>query len=244
VIDLHCHLHFDIDDGPVDAEATFEMMHALEAAGVTDIACTPHIRSDKGWMNTRSQQEGQLERLRDMLKDRGLGISLHAGAEHYLDGTLMTEVPKEEWVPYGDSQYILLELPYHGPPPRLLELLHQVALMKFRIVLAHLERFPYVADDRDLVERMLDSGYLIQVNLGSLAGAYTRPHKKAAQSLVKNGYAALACSDCHCSYDVERFLLKGKKALRKIVGDEGVHRLTVENPKKILENLPPHKIWP
>jgi protein-tyrosine phosphatase len=244
MIDLHCHLHHGIDDGPIDAESSIELMQALQSAGVEEIACTPHIRSDKGWMNTRALQEKQLQGMRRMMEEHGVKITLHQGAEHYLDGTLMMEVPNEEWVPYGQSQYILLELPYHAPPPHLFEVLHQVALRKFRIVLAHLERFSYVVDHRDLVEKIVDAGYLIQVNLGSLAGAYTRPHKKAAQFLVKNGYAALACSDCHAAYDVERFLLKGKKALRKLVGDDGVHRLTVENPRKILANEPSHKIWP
>lgn len=244
MIDLHCHLHFGIDDGPIDESSTLEMMRAFHDAGVQEIACTPHIRSDKGWMNTRTAQAGQIERLTKMLEAEGIDIKLHHGAEHYLDATLMMDVTKEDWVPYGSSQYVLLELPYHGPPMRLFDLLHQVSSMKYRIVLAHLERFPYVVDDRESLQRIVDAGYLIQVNLGSLAGAYTRAHKKAAQFLVKNGFASLACGDCHSAYDVDRFLLKGRKALRKLVGDEGVHRLTVENPQKILANALPYEIMP
>jgi len=244
VIDLHCHLHFGIDDGPKIPAESIELARALVAAGVNEVACTPHIRSDKGWLATREVQPELASHLDAALRAAGVsGLKIHGGAEHYLDDTLFQEPMEGRVVPYGQGRYLLVELPYAGPPPDLFGLLFSIRKRGYRILLAHLERYPYVVDDDAQVQRILDAGYLIQVNLGSLSGAYARAHKKAAQRLVKEGAASVAGGDCHRADDVKKNVVKGLDALRKLVGDEGVERLTVQNPRMILDDVPPEKIW-
>ena len=147
-------------------------------------------------------------------------------------------------VPYANTRWLLLELPYHGPPPDLFGLLYRLQKEGWRVLLAHIERFPYVCDDDAAVERLLDTGVLLQANLGSIAGAYVRAHKKAAIRLVKRGQIAVAAGDCHQAKDVGPFIEKGLKALRKLVGDEGVEKMCVTTPRGILADLAPEKLWP
>ena len=244
MIDLHCHLCFGVDDGPQTEREAVDLAAALVDAGVTQVACTSHVRADKDWFNTAPKQEANQSALRAALDRAQIPLTITTGAEHYLDDTLFAQPLDGYVVPYGASRWLLLELPYSGPPMDLMGQLYRLRKAGYRLLLAHLERFPYVADDDALIQRILDAGHLIQVNLGSLAGAYTRAHKKAARRLVEGGWASVAASDCHEVGDVKRFLLKGRKALEKLVGQEGAQRLMVENPRAILDDHPPERIWP
>lgn len=244
MIDLHCHLCFGVDDGPKTADEAVSLARALTGAGVSQVACTPHVRPDKGWMNTLPVQADLHARLDEVLGEAGVSLPHARGAEHYFDAQVFEEPVKERLVPYGDSRWLLVELPYQGPPPDLFGPLFRLRQQGYRVMLAHLERFPYACDDDEVLDRLVSGGYLIQVNLGSLAGAYNRAHRKAAERLVAKGYAAIACGDCHRAADVSAYVEKGLRALRKLVGDPGLRRLTVDNPKALLDDAPPERLWP
>lgn len=244
MIDLHCHLCFGVDDGPKSAAEALELARALQGAGITEVACTPHVRPDKGWMNTAPGQAALHRALDEVLGEAGVTLPHRRGAEHYFDAQVFEEPLDGKVVPYGDSRWLLVELPYAGAPPDLFGPLFRLRQRGYRVLLAHLERYPYVVDDEDLVERLVSAGYLVQVNLGSLAGAYTRAHRKAAERLVTRGFAAVASGDCHRAADVAPFVEKGLKALKKLAGDDAVRRLTVDNPRAILDDAPSERVWP
>lgn len=244
MIDLHCHLHYACDDGPREARESVDLARALLDAGVTEVACTPHIRSDKGWLNVKAEQPKLFARLDAVLAAAEVELPRRSAAEHYLDETLFEEPLQDRVVPYGESKTLLVELPYSGPPADLFGLLFRLRRKGYYILLAHLERYPYVVDDDDAVQRLLDAGHLIQVNLGSLAGAYSRAHKKAAIRLVERGQASVAAGDCHRAEDVKKMIGKGRKVLEKMVGAAGAERLLVENPWRILSGAAPEKVWP
>lgn len=244
MIDLHCHLHFGVDDGPKDERDALALARGLVDAGVTTVATTSHVRPDKGWRNTRAVQETLAERLDALLDGAGVALRRVRAAEHYLDVELLGPDLEERAVPYGDSRTILVELPYQGAPPDLLSLLFQIRRRGYFVLLAHLERYAYVVDDDGMLDRITSAGHLVQVNLGSLAGAYTSAHKKAAWKLVDQGLASVASSDCHHVDDVKTYLRDGRKLLEKRIGASKAQRLLVENPQKILDGVPPERVWP
>lgn len=244
MIDLHCHLHHGCDDGPRTPADSVALARALLDEGVTEVACTPHIRSDKGWLNVKAEQERLHRELDETLGAAGVALPHQTAAEHYLDETLFEEPLADRVVPYGTSRYLLVELPYQGAPPDLFGLLFRLRRQGYHVLLAHLERYPYVVDDDAAVQRILDAGHLIQVNLGSLAGAYTWGHKRAAKRLVKRGQVSVASGDCHMAEDAARYIGKGRKVLEKLLGAERAEQLLTHNPQKILSGVPPEKVWP
>jgi protein-tyrosine phosphatase len=244
VIDLHCHLAAAVDDGPKTRKDTLELARALVGAGVTEIACTQHVRPDKGWWNTRELQAGMHATLRATLEEGGVGLPCHQAAEHYFDAEVLAEPFDDRLVPYGESRWLLVELPYQGPPPDLLGPLYRLRRRGWRVLLAHLERYPWVADDDAVLDQVLSAGHLVQVNLGSLAGAYTRAHKKTAARLVAKGHVAVAAGDCHRAADVKKNIEQGLVALRKLVGEDATSRLTQGAPRGILRDEAPEALWP
>jgi protein-tyrosine phosphatase len=246
LIDLHCHLLPGVDDGPRDAGESVALARALVEAGVTTAACTSHVRPDKGWMNTLGGAAARQEQLEALLAEAGVPLRVVQGAEHYVDAAVFGTLERLPHlaVPYGASRWILVETPYLGEPPGLLELLHGVRRKGFRVLLAHAERFGYLSDTRERVRRFVDAGHLVQVNLGALSGAYNRAQQKNAERLLKDGVVAVLAGDCHRAEDVAKNIVEGRAAAARLVGEEQVQRLVVENPQKILDDAAPDRIWP
>jgi protein-tyrosine phosphatase len=236
MIDLHCHLHYGVDDGPKTALEAKELARALVDEGVEIVACTSHLRPDKDWINDRFVQAQNHARLDSLLDEAGIEIGRVAAAEHYVDHSFMKRVEEHSIVPYGDSRWVLVELNYDAPVPALLDRLFRMRQLGYKVLLAHLERYPWVVDSDEMLEKLNAAGHLIQVNLGSLAGAYGRDFKKRARKLVEGEWASVASSDCHHLDDVKPYLIKGRKALRKLVGDTGCRKMMFENPKAILDD--------
>lgn len=234
MIDLHCHLHYGVDDGPKTAAESLDLARSLLDHGVTKVACTSHLRRDKEWVNDIFQQQVLKDRLDDLLQTNDIHLEYVAGAEHYIDELLLGTCEKKEVVPYGQSNWLLIETPYWGEPPRLLDLLFKIRKSGYRIVLAHVERFDYLHKYPEKLESLISAGYVLQVNLGSIAGMYHKDHKKAAINLVVEGFAGIVAGDCHRAKDVAPAIGAGRKALIKLVGEAAADILMVKNPQKIL----------
>ncbi|MES2503837.1 MAG: CpsB/CapC family capsule biosynthesis tyrosine phosphatase [Myxococcota bacterium] len=236
MIDLHCHLAYGVDDGAQTQSDSIALALALEQAGVTHVACTSHFRRDRAWMNNASVQKQIHSKLDALLGDKG-PIRIK-GAEHYLDELLLESCRSKQAVPYElngkQSSWILLELPYQTPPPKLMDVLFRIQTTGYKILLAHLERFPYVYAYPEKVEALRNAGCLIQVNLGSLAGAYGKEYQLAAEKLLKGGQVDVLAGDCHHADDVGRFIVEGLKAAKGLIGGADLRRLTVDNPSEIV----------
>ncbi len=243
MIDLHGHIVWGVDDGPMDADESLRLAKALVAAGVKTLACTSHIRPDKGWINDASTVESNLARAREVADIAGLNVV--SGAEHYVDDAVFgDDAFADRVVPYGQSRWLLVETPYLGPPPDLFGLLSRIRRKGLKVVLAHVERFPYLCDDDALVDRLVDAGHIVQVNLGSLAGAYNQRQQRAAEKLLKRGVVGVLAGDCHREKDVGDNIVAGRVAARRIVDDATLHRLTSSAPQAILDDAAPHAVFP
>ena len=242
MIDLHCHLHPAVDDGPMDDDESRKLARALLKVGVTKVACTSHVRPDKEWMNTKPGAAARHDKLDEVLD--GIPLERVAGAEHYIDDRVFGDLEKlqEIAVPYGSSRWLLVEVPYLGEPPRLMELLHTIRRKGFRVLLAHVERFPYLVDHDDKIDRLVDAGHRIQVNIGSLAGAYSRAQKLGAEKLLKRGVVSVLAGDCHREIDVRDNIERGLPIATKLIGADAVKKLFVDNPARILADDPPERL--
>lgn len=242
MIDLHCHLLFACDDGPVRAEDSIALAKALRAAGVHTAACSSHIRSDKGWINDLSRQETLHRNLQQALSAGGVEITVKQAAEHYCNEWLFEKPLAGRAVPYENTQWLLVEPPYQGMPADFFGLLFQIRKQGFRILLAHVERFPYLYEKPELLRRLADAGYLMQINLGSLSGVYGREYKKAAEKILLDGYGGILAGDCHHASEVRGNIDEGRNALKKLLGEKAVHQLTEVNPGLLLQNAAPEAI--
>lgn len=244
LVDLHCHVHPGVDDGPEDVEQCVELLRALHNAGVRTIAATSHVRPDRGWMNTAPGEPERAAKLEHVRASAEVELTIVRGAEHYVHDALFGDLERfpDLAVPYGKSRWVLVEAPYQGLPPSFPELMFGLHRRGFRVLLAHVERFPYLEGDPAMLGRLHAMGVRFQVNLGSLSGAHGRMQQKAAQRMLKGGLVSVLAGDCHRAADVERNVVEGLAAARKLVDEAVLRRLCIDGPSAILQDAPAEQV--
>ena len=189
--DWHCHLLPGVDDGVQTMEETLQVLVAYERLGVKEVWLTPHIMEDMP--NTPDDLR---ERFKQLQKVYTGNVTLYLASENMLDALFEERLQADELLPIGTQKdHLLVETSYFNPPLHLMELLDGIRAKGYYPLLAHPERYLYMADT-DYV-RLKEKGIKFQLNLPSLAKMYTADAGKKAGWLLKNGLYDFVGSDLH-----------------------------------------------
>ncbi len=194
--DIHSHLLPGIDDGVKTLSEAAEVIRALKALGYQKLITTPHVIQDF-YPNTSEQILAKLAELKAYLPTQGIEIEIEAAAEYYLDECFLRQLEQDQpLLTFGES-YVLFETGFINPPALLMEAIFMMQSSGYRPVLAHPERYTYLHEKKHLLDELLEKGVLLQVNLNSLTGHYSRASKEMAEKLLREDKVALLGSDCH-----------------------------------------------
>jgi tyrosine-protein phosphatase YwqE len=191
--DMHSHLLPGIDDGSPDTDTSFYLIDGLTDLGYKKLITTPHIM----WDLFRNDS-ATIASAYDTLQDGGQSTSLlHTAAEYYLDDHfddfLATNTPlltlKKNWV--------LVEFSFVTVPVNLKQTLFNLQINGYQPILAHPERYLYIADDKKKYDELREAGCLFQLNLLSLTGYYGKGPEELAEYLIKKKYIDLLGTDLH-----------------------------------------------
>jgi len=198
-VDMHSHLLPGLDDGAETLEQSVELVRAMQELGYRKLVMTPHVMGDF-YKNKPADIQAALVRLRQAVAAAGiLDIELACAAEYYLDEWFVQKMEEgQELLSFGgDNRYVLLETSYINEPFNFQETIFQLKSAGYQPVLAHPERYTYLYDNFAALERMRANDILLQVNLNSLAGYYSRGAKRVAEKLIDSGLVDLLGSDAH-----------------------------------------------
>ncbi len=195
--DIHSHLIPNIDDGVKSWEESLSILANLQSLGINKVITTPHIMSDY-YENTPEIIRSNLEILKSKIaKTEGLDIIIEAAAEYYVDERLYKYVEQgEELLSFG-SNYILIETSFLNKPVLLLDLIFLLQSKGYKPILAHPERYIYLQEDYNLLDEIINTGTLLQVNINSFVGYYSPKAKNLAEHLVNQKLVNLLGSDIH-----------------------------------------------
>jgi protein-tyrosine phosphatase len=213
--DMHSHVLPGIDDGADTVETAVRLVESLHALGFRRIIATPHTFSEF-YPNTRESITSALERLRTELAHRQLAIPIEAASEYYLDEDFLERLHREPLLTLP-GQHVLVEMSFIAPPPNLSELLFQTRARGYTPVMAHPERYPYLAQNHPLLAQLKDAGCVLQTNILSLVGYYGKPTYRLAWELLEGGWIGLLGTDLH--HD------RHAQALRAALGTDELSRL-------------------
>jgi len=192
--DIHSHLLPGIDDGVQNFDEALDVILRLRDAGYKKLVTTPHIISDT-YKNTPEIILNRLAEVNQLLKSKQIDIILAAAAEYYLDQWLMDEVNStRKLLTFGD-RYFLFEMNYVTEPYHLNDFIFKLTTQGYKPVLAHPERYQFMTVEK--AEDLRYRGVLLQLNILSLIGFYSRPVQSMAHKLVDQGFVDFLGSDCH-----------------------------------------------
>lgn len=193
-VDLHSHLLPQIDDGVKSLEESKAVIEHFMKVGVKRIITTPHIMHDT-YRNSPETILPQLDIVRNYLKSQGIPITIEAAAEYYLDEELMNKLQQNERLLTFGNNCLLFETNYLTEPYNLKDFIFNATTRGYRLILAHPERYQYMTMQK--AEDLKDRGVLLQLNMLSLIGFYSKPIQTMAYKLIEKGWVDAVGSDCH-----------------------------------------------
>ena len=194
--DLHSHLLPGIDDGVQSIEESLEVIKGFVNLGFKKLVTTPHVMHDF-YRNDATIILSKLEEVRTAVSKESLAIEIEAAAEYYLDEYFLSQInSKSNLLTFGDN-YVLFELSFMTKPLTIKEAVFSMQTNGYKPVLAHAERYLYYHDSIKDLQELANNGVLLQLNLLSLSGYYSKAVKKMANKLIDLGIISFIGSDCH-----------------------------------------------
>jgi protein-tyrosine phosphatase len=234
VIDTHCHLLPQLDDGPSSEEEALALARGLARLGVFAIVCTPHY--SRRYPTSHEVARGRLDRLEHQLRGAGLSIALSLAAE--ISAAYAVSQPSDELVQRSlGGRFVIIELQPDTPAVFLETALERVVQLGLKPVFAHPERCPALQSAPRLLGDARAGGALVQTVASSLAGRWGSRIALAAWGLLDAGVIDLLASDSHGPRSVAN-LQRAVDLVRDRYGADALEELVERRPAQMLRRSP------
>lgn len=196
MIDYHCHILPQMDDGPDRLSECLTMLRRSREQGVEVMVSTSHFYADEDYPAQFVQRRNAaFRRLREAMGRNTESYPLIVlGAEVlYFPG--ISQAQDIEKLTIGSGRTILVEPPMAPWSDTMLdEIVELGENLHCRPVIAHVDRYMRMLKDKHLLNRVLERNLLVQVNASWFLDPGT---VKSAVRSLKQGKIHLIGSDCH-----------------------------------------------
>ncbi len=235
VVDVHCHILPDVDDGPADLAESLALARMLVEDGVTDVIATPHQLGRWDGANRAADIRRAVHALQQEINAGGIPLTLHSGGEVRLDERIPMLLRTDQVLTLADhKRWLLIEL----PPSVTLAPKALAAHIKptgASIVLAHAERYDCLVNAAESAAAWVEQKIALQVNAASLLGGSGQRAQQAAWDWLARGWVAVIASDAHSTNTRRPRLAEAIDAIVQRVGHDCARRVCIENPLRVLE---------
>jgi protein-tyrosine phosphatase len=252
VIDIHCHLLPEVDDGPRSWETSVEMCLMAAADGITHSVATPH--ANDRYVYDRVHLSGLLDQLREKLHEElqegsrdesrdmpGLAapLQLSLGCDFHLSFENLERVLEQPQIyTLGETNYLLIELSNFSIPTRLENCFFRLGDRGLIPILTHPERNPILQQTPQRILEWAEQGCLIQVTASALTGLWGERPESVARWLLDRSAVHILASDAHDTKRRVPNLSAARNVAEKIVGAEYADALVDGNPGAIVQGMP------
>lgn len=237
MIDIHCHILPGFDDGAADLRDAMAMARIAAVSGTTEIIATPHFPGEEASLEQLGLLLSRYARLEQAIAREKLPLKLHPGAE-ILCLPQTPRLAKQRKLPtLGSTNYLLCEFFFNESRVYMDEMLRFLTGCGYRIVVAHPERYEAVQTDPGLAAQWFRAGYVLQLNKGSLTGAFGPEVQNTALLLLEQGFYHLMASDAHGTDSRTTDLRAARQRLEELCSEPYVRVLLEENPRRLLQGL-------
>lgn len=235
MIDIHCHILPNVDDGAENMHDAITMAMIAKEEGINKIIATPHYHPE--FKYPRGQELDKIyEDFKKELKENKIDIEIYMGNEIYFTYNIIEKISDLDYYCLNNSKYILVEFPPTNFPLNLCNIVYELKQKGFTPVLAHVERYIKIHEDPEIIYDCIKCGAIIQINSSSLIGKQGKELQKLCNLLISRNMVHLVSTDAHGSKR-RRPLLKDsyqyvEKKYSKALADD----LFINNAQCILDN--------
>jgi protein-tyrosine phosphatase len=236
MIDVHCHILPEVDDGAKSWDVALEMCRIASADGITHIVATPHANYEYAY--DRTAHEERLQKLRELAPDSlqfSLGCDFHFSYDNIEDA-----LAHPDRYSIGRGTYMLIELSDYSIPVTIGEAMTRLNAVGLKLVLTHPERNAILQRRPEQVLDWAANGCAVQVTASSLMGFWGKTARNVSKWLVEHDAVHVIASDGLDNKHRPPRMSDARKVVAGWASDEIAARLVEDNPRAIVtgEALP------
>ena len=195
-VDMHCHLIPKVDDGSKCTEESIECLNTLSAVGYKKVIITPHFQYPR-FPNKEDDIVNRYNELKKQAQDAGVEIEIAGiGGEYRIDSGFAQRLEKPQFLRVA-GKYVLVEYSLHQQMMGSDELIFDLQMKGYEVILAHPERYPYLNVQGMRMEQLKNQGVFFQINVLSLGGFYGEEAKRKAYEMLDLGWVEFMGTDTH-----------------------------------------------
>ena len=235
MIDIHCHILPDVDDGAKCVQEAIEMAMIAQEEGIKKIIVTPHYHPEFKYLKGK-ELEKVYEEFKKSLKENNIDIEIYMGNEIYFTYNLIENISELDFYNLNNSKYVLIEFPPTNFPSNLCNVVYELKQKGFVPVLAHVERYMKVHDDPEIIYDCIKTGAIIQINSSSIMGKNGKELQRLCNTLIERNMVHLVSSDAHSSGRRRPLLKEAYEYIEKKYSKDLADDLFINNAQRIIDN--------
>lgn len=231
LIDLHCHILPNIDDGSQSLSQSLTMARCAVKDGIHSIVATPHTLNGV-YTNPAEEVAIHVANLQEVFSKSNIQLKLYPGAEVQLCPNMLERINSGEAGTINNSgKYLLLELPSQTIPKGIRDEIFTLKLNGITPIVTHPERNTIIQQHPDILYELISRGALVQITAMSLTGDFGEFIKDSTEMMMKNRLVHLIASDAHSHDNRPPILSRAVEIAAKILGSS-------EEAKSMVSNTP------
>jgi protein-tyrosine phosphatase len=230
MVDIHCHIIPEVDDGAPSWDVAVEMCEMAVHDGIEHIVATPH--ADFQYAYNREELAARLERLQQLSGGSprfSLGCDFHLSYDNLEDA-----FAHPERYTIGNTGYLLVEFSNYSIPQQITGALLRLLEIGITPVITHPERNPLLQNNLDRLMQWIDDGCLVQITANSLTGFWGEQARRSARLLLDQQAVHVLATDAHDSRRRVPLLSPARQAVAQWYGEELARTLVEDNPRAIV----------
>ncbi|HEO6420948.1 tyrosine protein phosphatase [Streptococcus agalactiae] len=240
MIDIHSHIVFDVDDGPKTLEESLSLIEESYRQGVRIIVSTSHRR--KGMFETPEDIIFKnFSIVKHEAEKRFEHLQILYGGELYYTSDMLEKLKLKQIPTLNNTKFALIEFSMQTSWKDIHTALSNVLMLGIIPVVAHIERYNALENQKERVKEIINMGCYTQINSShilkqKLFNDKHKRFKKRARYFLEENLVHFVASDMH-NLDVRPpFLAEAYKIICRDFGKERANQLFIENAQSILKN--------
>jgi protein-tyrosine phosphatase len=230
LIDIHCHILPQVDDGAKSWDMAQEMCRMAAADGIEHIVATPH--ANERYAYDREALSAALNQLRLLVGPTpklSLGCDFHLSYENLQDALVRPQRYMIE-----DSRCLLVELSNYSIPSNIEESFTQLGDKGITPVITHPERNPILQNTPQRVLKWVELGCVVQVTASALTGSWGERAWRTADWLLEREAVHVLATDAHDTKHRIPVLSAARREAEIVCGAQVAQALVEDNPRAIV----------
>ena len=234
LVDIHCHILPNVDDGSDSFESTIKMLKIAKDEGITRMIATPHFK--KGHHNVSPEAaEKLLEEIRTKAENEGISLKFYLGNEVMYFSDVEEVFDEEKIGRINGTDNLLVEFYPDDEYSRIRRGIETLQSMGLTPVLAHAERYLELRKDISKIEHLKTVGAVITVNASSVTGDAGFLTKQFIKGLLRRKLVDMIGTDAHDTSNRAPRMKKCAEYLYSRYDEEYADRILFKNAVELFE---------